>query len=696
MFTFIFYLIKQKAFFLRYAILILLAAGALSGCGGNNATVKPIAGDDSAGNLGYVVLPAPNASDGLDYETEEFKNNPLSITPASTTTVTASASTTTVTTSASTATVTTPASTTTVTTSASTATININALERMNAHIAYQRGYFGQQVTVGVVDTGVNVIHPALTANIVPGGYNYVTDSTVVAEHSGDAHGTRVAGIIAAARDGNVMHGIAPSAKIMPFAAVNSQTSVYHAVERAVTLGVQIVNNSYGDNIPMAGYYVDNGVSIAATVSTPPQLSLITHLGTTQGIDYYDLYTRVYPTIYTNILSNRDVVLVWSAGNSRWNTDTGVHIFRNSIASVTVGITSVINNFVGMSVRGGMSFTTKYSTLGLNPNAAARGRRISPLINSALLGKNVVVAALAYDVTTTRGSRSSRQLAFFSNGCGDAKHYCISAPGQSIRSTGLGDKYVVGSGTSFAAPYVSGALAVLKSRFPDMPMEAVLVLLYATAQDLGDTGVDEVYGHGLVDLGAATTVQGSMQLVVPSAGSGGSSSSSGTASSLAESKISLPPAFAGMMTALNDMSLAVSYLDGSYYYNTPLSGLVTQKSGRLSALGHMAEDMLLPSAVLAVWRKARGRTSTFACGGICVQPARYLRGNITWENHLKSRSFWIHHRSSVRHGSGTTNGKYFWRAVFTRKWTTGTICNGACVGMTIMFAALPCARNFRG
>lgn len=138
-----------------------------------------------------------------------------------------------------------------------------------------------------------------------------------------------------------------------------------------------------------------------------------------------------------------------------------------------------------------------------------------------------------------------------SNGCGIARNYCLAAPGTNILSTfARGDKddvkdqdgavetkkltgdvnlteddaYGTYSGTSMAAPVVSGALAVLKSHNPNLTAKKAVEILLCTAKDLDKSpnrpaksveecsqkGVEathdngwepsEVYGHGLVNL----------------------------------------------------------------------------------------------------------------------------------------------------------------------------------------------------
>jgi len=61
------------------------------------------------------------------------------------------------------------------------------------------------------------------------------------------------------------------------------------------------------------------------------------------------------------------------------------------------------------------------------------------------------------------------------------------------------------SGTSFAAPLVSGAIALMQDRWPwlkSYPREVARIIL-ESAQDLGDPGVDATYGHGLLDIEAS-------------------------------------------------------------------------------------------------------------------------------------------------------------------------------------------------
>lgn len=54
-------------------------------------------------------------------------------------------------------------------------------------------------------------------------------------------------------------------------------------------------------------------------------------------------------------------------------------------------------------------------------------------------------------------------------------------------------------GTSFSAPYVSALAAMIQQRAPELSALEVAAIIFETADDLGEPGVDEIWGHGLVN-----------------------------------------------------------------------------------------------------------------------------------------------------------------------------------------------------
>ena len=89
-------------------------------------------------------------------------------------------------------------------------------------------------------------------------------------------------------------------------------------------------------------------------------------------------------------------------------------------------------------------------------------------------------------------------------GTGNLKiHPEVVAPGQNVRSAWGVDGYNTISGTSMAAPHVSGAVLLLKEAFPQLSGTDLLQALYTTAIDFGVSGEDNTYGNGMIDVYAA-------------------------------------------------------------------------------------------------------------------------------------------------------------------------------------------------
>jgi len=101
-------------------------------------------------------------------------------------------------------------------------------------------------------------------------------------------------------------------------------------------------------------------------------------------------------------------------------------------------------------------------------------------------------------------SNHPTQLASYSNACGKAMNYCLAAPGDVVvldkNATTTGSQtYWVVSGTSFAAPEVSGAAALVWQAYPYFSNDLVRQTLLGTARDLGAPGPDTTFGYGMLD-----------------------------------------------------------------------------------------------------------------------------------------------------------------------------------------------------
>jgi subtilisin family serine protease len=89
------------------------------------------------------------------------------------------------------------------------------------------------------------------------------------------------------------------------------------------------------------------------------------------------------------------------------------------------------------------------------------------------------------------------QLARFSN---YGSEVTVTAPGDKITSLFPGGIAGTSSGTSFAAPHVTGALALILSVNPSMTADQALTILEGSAMDLGSQGRDRQFGYGLINV----------------------------------------------------------------------------------------------------------------------------------------------------------------------------------------------------
>jgi subtilase-type serine protease len=299
---------------------------------------------------------------------------------------------------------------------------------QIGASSRYAAGAFGAGSLVSVFDSGVDTSHPDLAPNLINSLSHSYLSGTVA---DPDGHGTAVAGVIAAARNGSGMHGVAPEAKIMALRALGAPGSEQlgdiraawgDAMLRSVEAGADVMNNSWA--------FVDDKRALVRITDLPDRAAAVNFFGP-------DLVqTMAYA-------AQQDLVSVHAAGNG-----------RGGQASVAAGI---------------------------------------PLLLPELRDHWVSVVALG------KGDR----IEAYSSQCGVAMSWCLAAPGTSLMSTRSGGGFMYESGTSMAAPVVSGSIALLKSNFPEITGATALRILKETARDLGEPGVDPVFGHGAIDLSAA-------------------------------------------------------------------------------------------------------------------------------------------------------------------------------------------------
>lgn len=107
---------------------------------------------------------------------------------------------------------------------------------------------------------------------------------------------------------------------------------------------------------------------------------------------------------------------------------------------------------------------------------------------------------------------NSGTIASFSDRAGTLKDIYMVAPGVALTLPWNGSFATV-SGTSFSAPLISGAAAIVMQRWPSLTARQIRQILFDTATDLGAPGVDDVYGHGMLNLQAAVQPVGTTNFV---------------------------------------------------------------------------------------------------------------------------------------------------------------------------------------
>ena len=314
----------------------------------------------------------------------------------------------------------------------------------IKASSMYARGGTGKGVTVGLLDSGATPDHPGLAGKyVVVDSFEGVDPMDTNPDFGG--HGTHVAGIIAARKDGSEMHGVAYEARLASYALefdANDDVVDFElgkATDELREFGVRIVNNSWGKVDVEKGY-----ISITVTDDHYPEV---------QDPEAYFQHSLPAYRRYVDAGG----VQVWAAGNSA---------------------------LPQVSFHAGLPHLVDDDNLG-SDEELERGW--------------LAVVSVGQD----------GDLARYSQKCGVAAEWCIAAPGgdgredNEIYSTvpgGYGRK----EGTSMAAPQVSGTLAALKSMFPNLGFQDVRKRILFTANRTGIYADSSIYGKGLLDLDVAS------------------------------------------------------------------------------------------------------------------------------------------------------------------------------------------------
>lgn len=117
------------------------------------------------------------------------------------------------------------------------------------------------------------------------------------------------------------------------------------------------------------------------------------------------------------------------------------------------------------------------------------------LVANDMVARNQVIIAGSVGTAADAGAMST-----FSNKAGAGANHFLAALGYRVRSIDENGTTFLYSGTSYAAPNVSAAAALLFSAFPNLTAAQVVDLLFTSAIDAGAAGTDAEYGRGILNL----------------------------------------------------------------------------------------------------------------------------------------------------------------------------------------------------
>lgn len=404
------------------------------------------------------------------------------------------------------------------------------SIELVGTEAARLDGLEGQGIRIGVIDTGIDYNHPDLfgygPSGKVAGGYDYVNAGKDPLDTNG--HGTEVAGIISG--DGNFT-GIAPKARLFAYEVSStgeavSSDYIVRAIQQAAQDGVNVINISLGinrtnDQIDNA---IDNAVKkgivvVVAAGNNGPQADTIGSPGKdinaiTVGATYNNLTSslvatfevgkkqyQVLPMVGVNSLLGPIQGKIVYGGYGRVEDLKKLNV-RNSILLEERG-----SNIKGQKVyfsekeKNAADFGAKALVVFNNESGIFFGELIEPNKTLGYTPRIPVISMSGEDGLALKSALSADTvgslnmfyhpdfMASFSSQGPVSPFYIkpdLVAPGVFVNSTTLGGKYNLTSGTSFAAPHVAGAAAIILQKYPGLSPADVASLLATTTDPVTD------------------------------------------------------------------------------------------------------------------------------------------------------------------------------------------------------------------
>ncbi|MGY5150952.1 MAG: S8 family serine peptidase [Candidatus Nitrosopumilus sp. bin_6a] len=396
--------------------------------------------------------------------------------------------------------------------------------------IPRMEGIEGKGVKIAVIDTGVDFNHPDLFGwgpdGKVIGGYNFIQENEPPLDTNG--HGTHVAGVIAA--DGE-KSGVAPKAKILAYKVSEdgegvSSDLIIRAIQKAIEDEADIINISLGVNRTNAK--IDRVVNealekeifvVTAAGNDGPGLETIGSPGrnfgsVTVGATYNNLTSSLVATLEVD---EKSFTVIPMVGSTKLEEPIISKIVTAGYGKISDFENLDVKDAIviverGSDVEGEMLYFSIKEKNAANAGAKALivynnipgiflGELIHEFIEPGYTPQIPVVSidreeGLEIKESITDESRGILQLFYnpdfvthFSSRGPVSPFYIkpeIVAPGAYINTTQNNAGYNFTSGTSYAAPHVSGAAALLLEKNPELHHHEIKSLLLTTAMPVSD------------------------------------------------------------------------------------------------------------------------------------------------------------------------------------------------------------------
>jgi minor extracellular serine protease Vpr len=426
-----------------------------------------------------------------------------------------------------------------------------NSVPYVGTEIPRIEGFDGTGIKIAVIDTGVDFNHPDLfgwgSDGKVIGGYNFIQPDQLPLDKEG--HGTKVAGIIAA--DGHIV-GVAPKAKILAYKVSEdgegvSSELIAEAIQKAIEDKADIINISLGVNKTNSkidnavNYALDNGIFVVTAAGNDgPELETIGSPGRnfeslTVGATYNNMTSSLIATLEVDEKQYTVIPMVGSSkteepingkiifGGFGKNSDLENLDVKNTILIVERG-SDVKDELLFFSIKEKNAADAGAKGLIVFNNEPGiflgelihefSGSEYSPQIPVVSIDREEGLEIIEKLENNSSGIMhlfyNPDFIAHFSSRGPVSPFYMkpdMVAPGAYINTTQIGSSYNFTSGTSFAAPHVSGAAALLLEKNPELENHELKSLLVTTTQPVSNAYGNEFSihesGSGRLDIASA-------------------------------------------------------------------------------------------------------------------------------------------------------------------------------------------------